>query len=492
MPSLETLESVRRSIRTGEDPLGVEFCRVRPPGARRRVGAVYTPRSIVEEMVRWAADAGTPARVVDPGAGSGRFLLAAGRAFPDAELVAVELDPLAALVIRANAQVLGMADRLAVQVADYRSISLPAIKGSTLFIGNPPYVRHHDVEPDSKEWFALSASELGLRASKLAGAHVHFFLKTRQLARRGDYGAFITSAEWLDVNYGVTVRDLLVDGLGGVSVQAIAPTAMPFPDATTTGVIACFRVDRSTDSMMFRSIEKVSGLAGLSTGHPVTLSRLKTEPRWSNFTRNSIRSRPRNYVELGEICRVHRGQVTGCNAVWISGEHTPRLPNVYLKPCVTKARELIAATPRLQSATGLRRVVDLPIDLDELGLHDRQRVQEFLQWAAAMGAANSYIAKNRRAWWAVGLKQPAPILCTYMARRPPTFVRNECASYHLNIAHGIYPREELDLHVLDSLSKWLQANVCVSDGRTYAGGLTKFEPRELERVLVPPLGELNA
>jgi hypothetical protein len=25
----------------------------------------------------------------------------------------------------------------------------------------------------------------------------------------------------------------------------------------------------------------------------------------------------------------------------------------------------------------------------------------------------------------------------------------------------------------------------VDDGRTYAGGLTKFEPREMERLLVP-------
>ena len=45
-------------------------------------------------------------------------------------------------------------------------------------------------------------------------------------------------------------------------------------------------------------------------------------------------------MELGEVCRVHRGQVTGCNAVWIAGAFSGALPNPVLIPTVTKAREL--------------------------------------------------------------------------------------------------------------------------------------------------------
>ena len=88
------VEHVARAIVGGDDPLGDAFCRLRPPKTRRCQGAIYTPRSIVESMLRWAARQGGPARVVDPGAGSGRFLLAAGRAFPEAKLVAVETHPL--------------------------------------------------------------------------------------------------------------------------------------------------------------------------------------------------------------------------------------------------------------------------------------------------------------------------------------------------------------------------------------------------------------
>ena len=37
---------------------------------------------------------------------------------------------------------------------------------------------------------------------------------------------------------------------------------------------------------------------------------------------------------------------------------------------------------------------------------------------------------------------------------------------------------------------FLRENVAQSSGRTYAGGLTKFEPKELERIAVPRLEEL--
>jgi hypothetical protein len=74
-----------------------------------------------------------------------------------------------------------------------------------------------------------------------------------------------------------------------------------------------------------------------------------------------------------------------------------------------------------------------------------------------------------------------------MARRPPSFIRNLCGARHINIAHGLYPREHLNTKTLDSIVLWLRNNVSVSSGRTYAGGLTKFEPREIERLLIPSL-----
>jgi adenine-specific DNA-methyltransferase len=485
------LAAIADAIRAGEDPLGDVFCVLRSPEARRPMGATYTPAPIVRSMVDWASDQGTFARVVDPGSGSGRFLLAAAKQFPGAELVAVDSDPLAVLLVRANLAAAGIASRARVVLGDYRALRLDPVEGRTLYLGNPPYVRHHQIGAAWKDWLARSAQSLGFEASTLAGLHVHFFLATAAIAAKDDMGAFITSAEWLDVNYGALVRQLLVDGLGGLAVHVLDPQAGPFEGTATTGAITCFRVGSRPDSIRLRRVDKVADLGRLDGGRLMRRERLIEARRWTPLMRATPKV-PAGYVELGELCRVHRGAVTGLNAVWITDDNPDELPDEVLFPSITRARELFAAGRALVTTEALRRVIDLPATFDTFEPSVRQRIDSFLSRAKAAGAADGYIARARRSWWTVGLRPAAPILATYMARRPPAFVRNLAEARHLNIAHGLYPRQPMSGSTLDRLADALRNSVTVSQGRTYAGGLTKFEPKEMERLPVPDLAVLQA
>jgi N-6 DNA Methylase len=491
----EIVESTRQLIVAGDDPLGDLFGQIRAAEARRSAGATYTPGAIVNAMIEWAAnEVAEPVRVVDPGAGSGRYLMAAARQFPNATLVAVEIDPLAALLLRANAAVQGFESRLSIRLEDYRLTALEPVDGPTLYIGNPPYVRHHDIGEVGKDWFGRTAAALGFKASKLAGLHIHFFLKTRSIAAPGDFGAFITAAEWMDVNYGGVLRQMLGDGLGGTALHIIDPKAMPFADAMTTAAISCFRVGNRPDEFTVRAVESLDELAPLSTGRAVSWADMARARKWSVFTRD-VAPKPDGHIELGELFRVHRGQVTGANSVWVAGPHAADLPARFLLPAVTRARELIAAGPVLKSARDLRRVINLPMDLSTLPTAERRVVERFLKWAREQGADEGYVARQRKAWWAVTYKDPAPILSTYMGRRPPHFARNAAGARHINIAHGLYPREPMDTETLDQVVRFLHMFATTEGGRAYAGGLIKFEPGELERLTIPrleDLGELTA
>ena len=476
--------SFEAAIQNGEDPLGDWYCRLFSAEERRPSGATYTPQPIIDAMLNWAASEVHPVRVVDPGAGSARFLVAAGRRFPDAELVASELDPLAAILGRAHLAAAGLAERARVVIGDFRCLELPRIAGPTLFLGNPPYVRHHLIEPEWKDWLVRTARKHGHQASQLAGLHVHFFLATAEHARPGDVGALITAAEWLDVNYGRLVRELLLGILGGKTIHVIEPTADPFPGTQATGVITGFTVGRKPARVGLRRVASLADLAALQTDWDVSRERLEAADRWTPLTLPA-RERREGFVELGELCRVHRGQVTGANDVWIADENPFDLPEAVLYASVTKARELFAANGVLTDSSRLRRVIDLPPNLLELDEAASRRVAAFLRYARSKGADRGFIARHRKAWWSVGLREPAPILATYMARRPPTFVRNLAEARHINIAHGLYPRVALSTDQLDGLARYLSGNVATTEGRTYAGGLTKFEPREMERLLVP-------
>jgi hypothetical protein len=489
-------DRVRAEIESGNDPLGEIFCALRTPVERREDGATYTPKPIVAAMTRWARQNTKPGRVVDAGAGSGRFLVSAGRVFKHADLLGVEIDPVAAIVARGHLAAAGLADRARVQLADYRELALDASALPTLFIGNPPYVRHHRITPEWKKWLTARAAEQGLSASQLAGLHVYFFLATAGLMKPGDAGVFITASEWLDVNYGKLVRSLFLTALGGEAIHLIEPTALPFTDAATTAVITCFKAGSTSKSVSVRTVADTAALGTLEGGRLVRRERLEAARRWTPLMR-APRKVPEGFIELGELFTVHRGQVTGANRVWIEGAHSRDLPDSVLFASVTKARELLKAGRELADGSTLRRVIDLPIDLDVFGTTERKTIDRFLKIARSMGGDKGYIAEHRKAWWSIGLRQPAPILTTYMARRAPAFVLNRADARHINIAHGIYPRQQLSANVLEALAQHLNVYVSTRDGRTDAGGLTKFEPKEVERLLIPDLpvlecGELGA
>ncbi len=529
------VRDLRGWIRAGHDPLGVAFCGLRPPRERRPAGQTFTPPAVVASMVGWAAQADAPARVIDPGAGSGRFLAAAGRQWPAAALVGVETDPLAALVARAHLAAAGLAERAEVLVADYRTVTLATAAGPTLFIGNPPYVRHHQITPAWKAWFRATAADRGLSASGLAGLHAHFFLATTLHAVPGDTGVLVTAAEWLDVGYGGLIRSLFLGPLGGESLHLLDPSVPVFDDAAATAAIACFRPGTRPATVRLRRVADLARLGDLTEGGQVPVRVLREAHRWGALlappeqgsqqgsgapagrpehgggqrarpehsgmwaaggppggagtvrrgSGGGRRGHPVGQVELGELCRVHRGQVTGANRVWIVAADDSRLPGRFLFPAVSRAHELFRAGPVLASVAGLRCCVDLPSELSGLTGAEAGAVERFLAVAQGAGAADTYIARHRTPWWRVGLREPAPILATYMARRPPAFVRNLAGARHVNIAHGLYPRAPLPPAALDGLAAFLCRSVTLAQGRTYAGGLTKFEPGEMERLLVP-------
>lgn len=475
---------LRKVILEGGDPLGDMFSALRPSAERRLEGQTFTPFEIVESMVAWAAKKAIPSRVIDPGTGSGRFIIRALREFPRAEGIAIDTDPIALLIARANSSVWGLEERIDFRLCDYRKASIEKIDGVTLYIGNPPYVRHHNIAAEWKNWYAATAKELDLPTSKLAGLHVHFFLATAKHMQPGDIGAYITSSEWLDVNYGASLRRLLLSRLSLEELRIFDPASLPFANAQVTGVIVCFSCDLEVDTVAISRVKAMSDLGNPDRVLRVGRTAMQNSSRWSSV--GLVRKKyPQGYLELGEYFRVRRGAVTGANKVWVVRRGDVDLPESVLVPSVTKARELFEAGETLVSDLHLKCIVDIPLNYQSLDDNSVVRIEQYIAYAQSIGVDRGYVARHRRAWWSVGLGEPAPILATYMARRPPRFVKNCVCAGHINVVHGLYPRAKYSDQDVDLLLQYLNRNIELVDGRTYAGGLTKFEPKEMERLMVP-------
>jgi hypothetical protein len=462
----------------GGDPLGDFFVESVSAGDRRLQGTTFTPPWLIDLQLNQIATKCRPLRVIDAGAGTGRYAVRAAQRWPEAEIIAIERDPVLADAILINARAIGL--KLNIVCGDYLSINLPPINGPTAFIGNPPYIRHHNISLEKKEWYSSQMAQLGLPHSQLAGLHVYFYLKSYLLSRAGDVGSFVTAAEWTETNYGKSMRALFCK-MGGDILVRVHPSDRIFDHTLTTSVIGSWSHGDAADV-------NICDLVGRLIEHRFEVSReeLLALEKWPGHG-HSLPPTPQTGISvLGDFFKINRGQVTGCNDVWIATRETEKLiPKRYLFPCITDAMEIIKADGVLNDVSRLRRVIDLPADLKELSPSEREKVDSFLEIARLFGAAESYIALHRKPWWRVGLKPPPAIVMSYMGRRPPRFARNACGARLINIAHGLTPLGSMTIPLQDTIVAWLNDNVSITTGRTYGGGMIKFEPGDAMNIPVP-------
>ena len=467
----------------GSDPWGDAYCSEHSPAARRGHGITLTPPWLVQAMFNQLGSENFDT-VVDAGAGSGRFVVAAARRFPRARIVAVEPHPDMLGLLRQALLREGLSERVHVVAGDFRDAQI-ALEGRCLFIGNPPYVRHHDIDASWKAWYRDRMRSRGIAASQLAGLHLHFLLRAADLMRAGDALCYVTSSEWLDNGYGSAARALLGRGepLTLKSLWVAEPGEAVFPDALVSAAV--FHAECSVPGAS--ASVKVGVISGGALREVRTLpaAALAESQRWSVLTQATLPSAPVG-IELGELFQVTRGQVTGNNGLWVLPSDQVELPRGLTVAAVTRAREIIDGSVALPVAVpAFRRVVQLPRELDALTAQERVAAERFIERARALGGDQSYIARHRKPWFAIDMRRPPAAFVSYMGRRSPVFAANPAGLSFINIAHGLYPRAPMSATSLHRILAHLNRTTRLHDGRVYGGGMAKFEPSDVARLRIP-------
>lgn len=258
------------------------------PGAAcdvTRLGQVFTPPAVVEAMCALVRNSG---RVLEPACGDGAFL----QHFPRA--LGIEIDPR-----HAPPQA---------RVMDF--FALAEREKFATIIGNPPYVRYHDIAPQTRALHRRSVLD------GRANLYLLFIEKClRHLAPGGEL-IFITPRDFLKATSAAPLNRLLY-AAGTITDLIELGDARLFAGATPNCAIWRFERDNLTRATRYAELGIANGLAGLRS--------LSWQPRHFRDSAGQLLFPREEYgLQLADIAFVKVGAVSGADDLYASEQYGTR------------------------------------------------------------------------------------------------------------------------------------------------------------------------
>ncbi|MCL2031665.1 MAG: N-6 DNA methylase [Methanomassiliicoccaceae archaeon] len=480
---------------------------------RRRLGQFSTPSELAQEIVAYSLtllDNNEQISFFDPALGTGAFYSALLRLCENKRIdsaTGVEIDPHYAI----PAKDLWQDSGLEVIISDFTRIDL--VEKCNLLICNPPYVRHHLLNQDDKQRIKERTRRLtNVNLSGLAGLYCHFLLQSVQTMKENGIAAWLIPSEFMDVNYGVKLKQFLLSEVELLRIHRFNPADVQFSDALVSSAVVWFRKKRP---MMTDSIEFSFGgtLHSPNIARKVPRDDLKSDLKWTPIPFAETVRRTEESVRLSDCFDVKRGIATGNNGFFILEKATIEklgLPSECFRPILPSARYLEENEIKADELGNplLRQQLFL---LDcRLPEHEVEEKYPQLWQYLCRGkdeVAAGYLCRSRKCWYYQEQREAPLYICTYMGRKRGSndkafrFIYNESDAVVTNSYLGLYPKGWLrsELQKDPSLGRtiWellndIEPASLVTGGRVYGGGLHKIEPAELLGIAFPQMESLFA
>ncbi|MGH3089749.1 MAG: Eco57I restriction-modification methylase domain-containing protein, partial [Rubrobacteraceae bacterium] len=451
MEILDRAELMRLEAQAGLD-------RAKTQAERNKLGQFATPAALASDIMEYAKnvlskDSGI--HFLDPAFGTGSFYSAFSRIFPAqrvASATGYEVDPLYA---EAAARIWG-GTSMEIKVADFTLEKPPATAAekANLLICNPPYVRHHHLDKETKARLGRTAEiASGVRPSGLSGLYCHFLLISHAWMAQGGLAGWLIPSEFMGVGYGRKIREYLLDRVTLLRIHRFDPRNAQFEDALVSSAVVWLENTPPTNS---HAVELTCGgtLLNPETSEVVPSETLRGDTKWTAFPRASKERtiRPSGW-KLSDLFEIKRGLATGANEFFLltpeqAVEH--RLPREFLKPILPSPRYL--PTDEVESDEKDEPLLDrkkflLSCDLPEEEVkHSYPDLWRYLRKGIESGIKERYLCRHRRPWYSQENRPPVSLLCTYMNRRGSEdgrlfrFILNHSQATAPNVYLMLYPK----------------------------------------------------
>ena len=493
----ELITIIRQALETGQDAFAEAYnCSISSEN-RRRLGTVFTPDVLVEHMLDMVAGQlpSDPTCVVDPGAGVGAFTLAAARRWPNARVVAVDINPVTlgflgarlAYESRHDAVLGKRPGSIELRLADFID-ELPKVMtdnhdGPVAVIGNPPYTRTQALTADLKRRAASFGD--GLITSGHANLALLFQALTFASIRPQDVSCFVVPGSVVYTRAARDLRTALWRSRRPLSVRIWPTTSRAFTGRSVQAAVICLGPEWAKRKPAFKISRAQMDMTGVKVLEERTVSRREASPlAW--YWPDETPTETDDSVPLGQIVTVRRGVATGANHFFfLTDSAAAKLP----------VKALVTAIPSLRLFND-----DVLDEQAHAALGDAGAARWLLAAdpkAVPKGALLTYVERGvpevrdrhlcqqREKWWAITDLPRPQLLISPLSKGAFKVVVNSIGAVPSNNLIGITMKGG----DAATLAEWLRSETGQQAlrrvSRQYPGGSYKIEPGDLRKVQLP-------
>lgn len=458
-------------------------------------GQFWTPDWVAEAMVSYVKkDAKT---IFDPGTGSGAFLKALRKIDISKKINFYGIDT----DIEILKEDIYTEKNCFVELRDF--IKNPPIKNFEAIVANPPYIRHHRIDQETKLFLKqLSKKKTGVSIDGRAGYHIYFLIQALSLLHNKGRLAFIMPADTCEGTFAKRLWNWITKNYCLECVVTFDEKATPFPSIDTNAIIFCIKKDIPKKEIYWVRVKEsyTDDLHNFieSNFQDMSLNNLQITRRELKEALETGLSRPEQLnngfkYHLSDFANVMRGIATGANEFFfLTREQAEELkiPDKFLKLAIGRTRDATGNVIREEDIKELeekgRPTILLAIDEPEGNLPET--VVAYLKKGLELGLPKRALIKQRKSWYYMEKRRIPALLFAYLGRRNSRFIKNEAGVVPLTSFLCVYPKRN-DERYINALWEVLNHPETIKNlqlvGKSYGSGAVKVEPRNLEKLPIP-------
>ncbi len=453
-------------------------------GDKKAEGAFYTPHSLVKYMVEYIYNNYSPASVLEPSFGDGRFINELSKYAEN--ITGVEKNTVAFKSYKRTNSI----DDL--NKDDFIHFALNCDKQFDLIIGNPPYIKKSRLPDSARKKSRKLAEKYNLPESVLQNIWVSFILASMSLLSPNGLIFFVLPFEFLQVHYAEKLRTFLEIQFN--TIEIITFEKRIFEEVEQDVCLVLLKKSNAVPIITYTTMQDIESQKVISTSE---IKRNKPLAKWSNSILNDdeielLESLALKYQNVNTFGETAPGIVTGANSVFIIPKSKVTATNSedYVIPVIRKSSYLPPGLFLNQEIIQELSKDEQNIWLLSLSSTNAQEfpkeLTSYIKDVEEKKLNTGYKCKNRNRWYDVPIVSKGEVLFFKRFHKLPKLIVNTANVHSTDIAYCTRFHETYDpASYVFCFYNSLTLAMCEFKGRFYGGGVCELVPSEYKSLCIP-------